>query len=49
MKGIWYLIVNLDLSELTKEIQYIRDRQQSERGSKINRDLSADIAVSSEN
>ena len=40
MKGIWYLIENHDLSELTKGIQYIPDLQQSEQGSKINRDLS---------
>ena len=40
MKGIWYLIVNLDLPELTKEIWDRPDRLQSDQGSKINRDLS---------
>ena len=43
MKGIWYLIENFDLSELTKGIQYIPDLRQSEQESKINKDLSYKI------
>ena len=35
MKGIWYLIKNLDISEPTEEIRYIPDRQQSKQETEI--------------